>query len=436
MKTILKIILKLLAKAAVRKYKPVIVGITGSVGKTSVKEAIFKVLKNRYNVRRSNENFNNEIGFPMTILGLTKQGRFIWISNIIKALKILIVRDKNYPEMLVLEMAADRPKDIRYLINIAKPKVGVVTAIGEVPVHVEFYSGPEAVAEEKSNLIKALPSDGLAVLNFDDHVVYEMSELSNSRVLTFGFGQGADVRASDLNYFAELKSSSFFLLQGEPRASVRNSGEEKGGDLGGLSFKINYADKVIPFRLNNALGRHQVYAALAACCVGLYFGVNLVEIAQALENVEFPKHRMKLLTGIKNTLIIDDTYNASPLSTHAALDTLKEFGDKAITKRGIGRKVAILGNMSELGKYTMNAHRNIGNLAAEKSDLLITIGAKAKFIADSAQNQMPLDKIISFDNPDELLAEIHNKIEEGDIILIKGSRIMELEKIVYAVVKV
>lgn len=415
MRTLLKIIIKILAKIAIKKYNPIVIGVTGSVGKTSAKEAIFRVLKEKFNVRANDANFNNEIGFPMTILGLRKIGsKFIWLINILKAIKLIIFKDKFYPEILILEMAADHPGDIDYLLDICKPHIGVVTAVGEIPVHVEFYNSPEEVAKEKGKLIKSLSSNGLALLNYDDPTVYEMKNLTKAKVLSFGFGKNADLVASDIFYFFEGNQGFNNQI------------------WAGITFKLNYRNSLVPVRLNNALGRHQIYSALISAGIGLYFGLNLVEISKFLEDLKFPKQRMNILKGNNNTLIIDDSYNASPLSMHAALDTLADFGDKVIEKLGFGRKIAILGDMLELGEFTEKAHRQIGNLAGEKVDCLFTVGLRAKFIADSAFNQLPKENVFRFDNTDEAISHIKEFVKEGDIILIKGSRAMKMEKIVKA----
>ncbi|OHB18784.1 MAG: hypothetical protein A3F96_00400 [Parcubacteria group bacterium RIFCSPLOWO2_12_FULL_40_10] len=408
MRLILQKILKALSKAVIKKYKPIVIGITGSVGKTSTKEAVFSVLKTKFNVRANDASFNNEIGFPMAVLGLKKAGRLIWIPNLLRSFKLLLSKNKSYPEVLVLEMGADKPGDIGYLIDIAKPEIGIITAVGELPVHIEFYSGPEEVAEEKSKLIRGLPSNGFAVLNFDDEIVFRMRDLSRAETITYGFNAGADIKASDLMYF----------IQTDDQIS------------GGLSFKLNYEKSSVPFRLANALGRHQVYAALAAAAVGLHFKMNLVEISQALEKMEFPKQRMKLMKGMRNSLIIDDSYNASPLSSHAALDTLKEFGDKVIAKNEKGRKIAVLGDMKELGIFTEKAHRLVGNLVGERAEYLFTVGPAAKFIADSAFNQLPKENIMSFNDSVEAEEYLKSFIQEGDVVLVKGSRAMEMEKVV------
>jgi UDP-N-acetylmuramoyl-tripeptide--D-alanyl-D-alanine ligase len=390
-----------------------VVGITGSVGKTFAKEAIFQVLSKKFLARKNEENFNNEIGVPMAVLGINAV-KFKTISYKLKAISYSLWLSygwpgRKYPEVLVLELAADKPGDIQYLVNIVRPRIGVVTAVGEVPVHVEFYASPQAVAREKSKLIEQLPSDGLAVLNFDDQTVIDMREKTRAKVITFGFSNLADVWISDTSYFAA----------------------DEGKDVGGLSFKINHNGVFVPAKMKNLIGVHQLYGILAAVAVGLHFGMNLVDICGALDGIEPPKHRMNLLRGVKNTTIIDDSYNASPLSMRAALDSLNDFAmAKASLSGKVGRKIAVLGDMRELGKYEIEAHRAVGNLAGERADILITVGAAAKFIADSAANQMKPNSIFSFDTADEAKLKVQEIIKEGDVVLIKGSRAMQMEKVV------
>ena len=164
--------------------------------------------------------------------------------------------------------------------------------------------------------------------------------------------------------------------------------------------------------------------------VGLHFNMNLIEISGAFEHIELPQHRMNLIRGIKNSAVIDDTYNASPLSTHAALDALRDFSKARESLGTRGRRIAVLGNMRELGKYEVEAHRAIGNLAAERCDVLITVGATGKLIADSAANQMPKENIMSFDTSDDAKLKVQELIQEGDVVLVKGSRSVRMEKIV------
>lgn len=399
---ILKIVLRWLTILTLKRYRPGIIGITGSAGKTSTKEAIFAVLKKERMVRRTRANFNNELGVPLTVLGDYQQikGILFWPKVILKSIKQLIKKNKNYPEILVIEMAADRPGDIKYLTNMIHPQIGVITAIGDIPVHVEYYSSPEAVAREKANLVECLPGNGFAVLNFDDEVVYDMKVRARARVVGYGFNEGADIRLGNLEY----------------RIGSGNTPE-------GISFKVQYGGSFMPIRLNNVFGKPQVYSAGAAIAIGLIFGMNLVKIAEALEEYSAPDGRMKLITGVKNTLILDDSYNASPISMRAALETLKALPAK--------RRVAVLADMLEIGKYATEAHQAIGELSAKIVDHLFCIGPRARFIADSAR-QAGLDSksIQIFDTSESAKKMIEKEIKQGDLILVKGSHSMKLEKVI------
>lgn len=396
----LKNVLGALAKWTIKKYQPGIVGITGTVGKTSSKEAILTVLRSIRKVRASNGNFNNEFGLPLTILGSWDKsgGAFFWIKVILASLWRLIIR-RAYPEILVLEYGADQPGDLKHLLDIARPQIGVVTAIGDIPVHVEFYSGPDAVAREKARLVEALPAIGFSVLNFDDEVVYEMREKTRAHVITYGFAAGAEVRITNFENRTE---------DGRPV---------------GLTFKLEYGGSFVPVRLDGAFGKAQAYAAAAAAAVGLSFGINLVRISEALAYYQAPTRRGKIINGIKNTLIFDDCYNASPLSMHAAIDTIRDL--KA------PRKIAVLGDMLEIGKYAIEAHENAGRLAEKVFDILVTVGPRARFIADSANKAgMSRKNILTFDFADEARIPVQDLLKKGDLVLVKGSRAIGLDKVV------
>lgn len=378
MRSILKFVLKILTKRTLRRYQPIVIGITGSVGKTTTKEAIFAVLNKNFFVWKNAENFNNEIGVPLAVLGIIPQRhkKLHLIGELLRAVwHAYVTRRPWYPRYLVLELAADHPGDIAYLTNMTQPQIGVVTAIGEVPVHVEHYGSPEDVAREKAHLLETAPR--LAVLNADDPIVLGLKRNPKASVLTFGFSKHADYRASDISFFLDHDV------------------------VGGLSFRINKGESFIPVRLGGIIATHQIYGVLAAFAVAGHLGMNMLEIIDALEAMEHPKGRMTLLHGPRNTTIIDDTYNASPLSMRAALDTLKQFPGK--------RKVAILGKMAELGKYTEQEHRAADEHAKKCADIVIWC-----------------------ESSDELLTNIQDLIQEGDTILVKGSRAAKMEKIVDA----
>lgn len=403
--------LRIAAILVLKKYKPRIVAITGSVGKTSTKEAIFAVLKPHFRVRKNEKNYNNEIGAPLTIIGgvNAKRNIFLWLWNYLKAL-LLILLPFRYPKILVLEMGADKPGDIRYLTEFIKPEISVVTAVGEIPVHVEFYAGPEAVAREKRILVEVLPVWGWAILNYDDTTVFDMRERTKARILTYGFGEGAKILATHYE--------------------IEPPGVNGDDDFGATTFKINHNESFVPIRLAGRFGKQNVYPVLAAAAVGIILGLNLIEIAEALDGWQASAGRMRILKGVKKSWIIDDTYNASPMAMRAALDALRDLGAKS-ERTPMRRRIAVLGDMLELGKFSIEAHEAVGQQVRECADLLFTVGPRGKLIADEAiKNGMPQENVFSFDRSEEVGEFLENKIKEDDLILVKGSRSMRMEKIV------
>lgn len=407
MKRILQFTLDLLAKLYLWRFKPEIIAITGNVGKTSTKEAIAAVLGKVKKVRAGKGNLNNEFGVPLTIIG-DWSGDYYGTGNILWFwLKVLVVGcwmfifSRDYPEVLVLEYGADKPGDIGRLVKKYKPKAGVVTAVGEIPVHVEYFTDPDAVAREKSKLVASLKSVDYAILNHDDPAVYDMKEKTKAKIMSYGFTDGATVRLSNFDYHLS-----------------------DGQKPDGIGFKVNYGihTTFVPFNMHGVLGKSQALAAGAATCIGIIYGMNLIEISEAMADYEGPKGRLRMLKGIKNSIIIDDTYNASPASTHLALETLKHLPAK--------RRIAVLGDMLELGKYTIEAHEEMGNFAGSIADILVTAGARAKFAAYAAGNQMDQKNIYSFVSSDLAKSKVQELIKEGDLILVKGSQGIRMEKIV------
>lgn len=402
-------ILKLMATLVLKKYNPRIVSITGSVGKTSAKEAIFSVLAGKFRVRRNEKNYNNEIGLPLTIIGADSgHGSFLgWLRAFLKWLWVIAV-PFEYPEVLVLEMGADRPGDIKYLASFIKSEVGVITDVSMS--HIEFFNNIETVAREKGVLVKELGDKGLAVINYDNPHVAKMKELTKASVINFGFDEKADIRATGISFvYNDQKEGASGFFDGE---------------IKGISFKLNYKGNSIPVRLNNILARHQIYSALAASAVGVWFGLNLVEIGTALESFSVPCGRMNLIEGIKNTSIIDDTYNSSPSATMAALEVLREI--KAT------RKIAVLGDMLELGPETESGHKNVGNKFLEiKGDIFFAVGNRMKFAVEELEkNNFPGKNIYVFSDPDSAGRKLQEVMQKGDLILVKGSQSMRMEKVV------
>lgn len=401
MRQILYFILKILAGAILKKYHPKIIGVTGSMGKTSTKEAIFAVLSSRFNIGRNTKNYNNEIGVPLTILGAESGGRspFAWLAVFWRGIKMIFGK-VNYPEVLILEMGADKPGDIKYLMSFVDIDIGLITGIGEIPVHVEFFESPAQVAREKFRLIEFLKNNDFAILNFDDERVKNLSAKTKAKVFGYGFDEAAAIKAVD-----------FQLNIGFDVAAA------------GLSFKIEAGGKKTLINCEGVFSRHQVYPMLAGAAVGLAMGLDLSEIVSGLKNYQSPPGRLNLLEGIKKSWILDDTYNASPSSTLAALEALSQFEGR--------RKIAVLGDMLELGRFTEEAHRKIGQKAARIVDLFFAVGERMKFAVDEAQkNGLPAKSIFHFDVSEEAGLPLQNLMQKGDMILIKGSQSMRMEKIV------
>lgn len=401
----LKSILTFLAKYIVRKYHPIIIVITGTVGKTSTKEALYTILRHTKRVRASTGNHNNEFGVPLTIIGEYQKvgGVFFWMQVILRGIG-LIMKRSPYPDVLILEYAADHPGDIRHLLKIAQPHISIVTAIGDIPVHVEFYSGPDAIAREKARVIEALPRNGYAILNADDQAVLHMQEKTQAQVISFGVSPSAEVRIT------QCKNTSEKLPEGGYRPR-------------GMSCKLEQGGNVVPVRIENVFGQSQAYAIAAASAGALALGINLVRSAEALQYYESPVGRMRLLNGVKSTYILDDSYNASPLSMRNALETMRDLKAQ--------RKIAVLGDMRELGRYGPQAHEAIGELVPEIFDRLVTVGNQAKFLAEAAiKKGMPHTHVMSFDTADQASIEVQGLLEKGDLVLVKGSHSVGLERIV------
>lgn len=393
--------LAFLTRLTLRRRRPTIVGITGSVGKTSTREAVFTVLSARYRTRQSQKNYNTEIGVPLAVLGIPHYGRnpFGWAWGLAKSAFRLLVSDRGYPEVLVLELGADRPGDIVYLSMLVRPNVGVITAVSEVPVHVEFFSSPEELAAEKGELIAALPVDGCAVLNADDPRAMGLVPSTQARVLSFGFASGADVRISN-----------YELITGE---------------WNGIRFDLECGGRHAAVRIKNAFGRQQASAAAAAAAVGVALKVDFADAALALASYSSPSGRMKLLKGNKGSLILDDTYNASPAAAEAALDVLAAFPAK--------RRVFVLGDMLELGAYTEPAHRAIGAKAAEVADVFFGVGERMKFALDEARQSGRAIETQWFAASQEAGRPLEAILRPDDVVLVKGSQGMRMERVVLEV---
>ncbi len=382
-------------RKVIAKYKPKIIGITGSVGKTSAKEAIFSVVSQKYQASRPIKNFNNEFGLPFAVLGIegasTTAG---WIFVILRVLGKVYFSGK-FPQVLVLEMGIDHPHDMDYLLSLTGPlDIGVLTNIGMS--HSEFFSNVEDIAVEKSKMIAGVKESGFSLLNADNSKVMQQKGKARGKVITYGTAPGSDIRLENYTENLEGKVSSHFQIL-RPTGPIEVS---------------------IP-----AVGKTHVSAILAAVSVAQALRVEDSLIKKGLESYRAVPGRLNLIAGIKRSILIDDTYNAAPDSMREAIELLSRMPNQ--------QKIAVLGNMLELGAESEDAHEEIGKLVATKNFAhLVTVGEQGKLLADAAiAAGMPEDKVLKFDTADEARKTVQEIMKPESAVLIKGSQGVRMEKI-------
>ena len=348
-----------------------VIGITGSVGKSTTKELTASVLEQRYRTLKTPGNYNNEIGLPLTLLQM-----------------------KPEHQRVVLEMGFYVPGEIALLCDLALPSVGVMTNIGTV--HAERAGSQEAIARGKAELVEALPPDpdGVAILNYDDPLVHQMAEKTSAQILFYGLSPEADLWADHV----------------------------EGQGLEGIRFRLHYRNEVLHLRVP-LIGRHSVHTALRAAAVGLVEGMSWQEIIAGLRMGQM-QLRLATVHTKNGALILDDTYNASPQSTLAALNLLDELE---------GRHIAVLGDMLELGPYERQGHEKVGYRAAEVCSELIAVGPRAKMIVEAARRSRKWNlELAWFETVPEASEFLQDRLKEGDVVLVKGSHGLRMDRIVTA----
>jgi UDP-N-acetylmuramoyl-tripeptide--D-alanyl-D-alanine ligase len=346
-----------------------VIGITGSVGKSSSKELTAEVLEGRYRTLRNPGNLNNEIGLPLSMLRMTEMH-----------------------ERAVLEMGFYVPGEIALLCRLARPAVGVVTNVS--PVHLERAGSIQAIVDGKAELVESLPPapEGVAILNADDERVLGMASRTKARVFTYGFASHADLRASD----------------------------DEGLGLEGIRFTLHHAGESFHVHVP-LLGRHSVHTALRAAAVAVVEGMPWDEILVGLQNTQ-SQLRLVAVQGPHGALLLDDTYNAAPSSVIAALNLLAELE---------GRRIAVLGDMLELGEFEERGHRMVGARAAQVAAELVAVGERARWIADeAARSGLSASRISAVADSTAATELLRDRIGAGDVVLIKGSRGMHMDTII------
>jgi UDP-N-acetylmuramoyl-tripeptide--D-alanyl-D-alanine ligase len=358
------------------RFSGKIIAVTGSTGKTSTKDMIAALLGQKYCVLKTFENFNNEVGLPLTIFGL-----------------------RACHDFAVVEMGMRGLGQISRLSDIAKPHVGVITNVNET--HIELLGTKQMIAEAKQELIQSLPSTGMAVLNRDNLHTWCMRNVAKCPVRSFGLDYAADVRAEDVCAVSD-KGTEFRLVTPE------------------FSGKVFLS---VP-------GLHNVMNALSAVCAVLDYGIELTDVNSAFSNFSLTEGRTSILSLPCGITVIDDTYNASPVSTKAALQLLYDTGRT-------GRKVAVLGDMLELGEYEIVGHLDVGRTCVNAGvDILVTVGSISRYIREGAmQEGLNQTKIVQFENSAQAANAIRAIVKPEDTVLVKGSRGMKMEKVVDALQK-
>lgn len=384
------------AKMVLVRKKPFIIGVTGNLGKTSTKDAIFSVMKNNFYVRRSDKSMNSEFGVPLTILG-EKSGwnnPLKWLMIVARGLFVPFSRD--YPTHLVLEIGADRVGDIKEITKWIKPNITVVTQFGQVPVHIEFFPDRDAVIAEKAHLVSALKKDGLFIYNADDYDTEKLLDKTSARKISFGINNKSDVQAINIKPF---------------------------GNLEGVEADVLIDEKNNHIVLLDVIGKSPIYCSLPALAVAKELNIPFDVACMSLRDADKPKGRMRLLNGVNNSVIIDDSYNASPKAAEHGLHTLASIDAH--------RKIAVIGDMMELGKHSRDEHYKIGQIASKSCHKLVAVGIRARAIVEGALDSgMSDENILGCDNSIEAGKELMETIKEGDVIYIKGSQSMRMEKLV------
>lgn len=348
-----------------------VVGITGSTGKTSTKDMLAAIAGQSFKTVSSIANHNNEVGVPLT---LTKA--------------------QQETEIMIVEMAMRGAGQISDLARVARPDIGVVTNVGLT--HAELVGSEERIARAKGELIEALPVSGHAVLNHDDKWTELLRTQTKARVLTFGLDPAADFSMADATYDEEARATWRLIKRGRPGPMIT---------LG------------VP-------GRHNISNALAAVAVASILGIPEHDVIAALQTVKLSGMRLSFIKSPAGFSVINDAYNANPASMASALETL----DRIETR---GRRAAVLGEMAELGPYSEQAHEELGKLAAESGlSLLVTVGERARSIyAAAIENGFPAPAAAEFGSAAEAADWIGSRLEPGDTVLIKGSRVARLEDV-------
>ena len=395
MSSILVETLKSLARGTISRHKPLVVAITGSLGKTSTREAIACILQQKYKTRAAVKSFNTELGIPLAIFGIKDypgKNIFSWLKVFTQAIwqRFGLV---TFPQSLVLEMGIDKPGEMDRLLSLAQPDIGVLTGVGLS--HAEFFESLESLASEKGKLLKAVKPNGVAIYNSDNNAAAEIANKLRVKTISYGQAQGSDIRLLSLD--EEFSSKPI------TKAVVSIDGTN-------MEFSLK------------SIGHTHVYAALAAIAVAKFLKIESDLLAKGLEHIRPYPGRLNIIPGIKHTILIDDTYNAAdPAGVYEALRVLEGFRNR--------QKLIVIGDMLELGAFSDKQHQEVGERIAELNPiLLVTVGDGGRVISRAAQSKgFPLSKVLNFDTSREASKVVQEKLQPDWVVLLKGSQGKRIE---------
>ncbi len=380
-------VLKVLAKRRLKKFKGKIIGITGSIGKSSTKEAVFTVLNTQFKAKKTQKNMNSDFGLLLTILdiesGFSSATKWSWF--LIKGFFNSMMQDHS--EVLLLEFGVDKPGDMDFLTSVVKPDIVIFTGISPVHMDEHQFTSLEEIFKEKYKLVEAMKEDGVVILNIDNDMLSNaVKKRSRKLTVTYSRDREGDFWASQIKQTLE-----------------------------GLDFTLHYDHKRYNVHVN-IIGEFQVFVIMPAIISAVLMGMTIENAIAAVEKYSLPPGRMSIIPGINDSVMLDSTYNASPEAVKEALETLAKLGENK-------RKIAVLGNMNELGVHSKIMHEMVGDLVPKCADMLLTIGDLGLIVAEKAKlNGMNEKNVHSFKTSLEAAGFLADKIKKNDIILVKGSQ--------------
>ena len=409
LKKIIIQILTLQSKMILRKFNPYIIGVVGAVGKTSTKDSVASIFENIKDDKgdtlkyiASKKSMNSDFGVPLTIIGSDSgwDSPVAWAKIILKGIKVYL--QKDYARYLILEVGADQKGDIKEMAEWLRCDIVIVTVYGEVPVHVENFKNRDELIKEDEYLVRSLKENGVLIFNTDCPDGTDMSESMDKEKISYGKNINLNPNINDIKI-----------------RNISNDIKRKQ-----VVSQISFKGKMQNLECSNVLGEAAIYSALPAIIVSDVLNFDLKESILKIKNMTRTPGRMRILEGKNNSSIIDDTYNSSPV---AVLNGLKVMKSIATTSR----KIVVLGDMLELGKHAKEEHYKIGQQVAKSSNILITVGSRSKATVEGAKESgMGEGWILECKNSKEAGEEVLNILKEGDIVYIKGSQSMRMEKAV------